>query len=1054
MLVESETDPWQSVTVLPDGNSRLTAGVDAERAPDPADVDGDGTSWREVDATLIAQPVDGRIGMVAAPVDLTFSAGGSADGPLASLTTPDGHTVAVDTPFAIPEAIIDPDGGQVLYPLGQGVDLVVTPNADGTSFSEVIRAESADALAAVPELDGLTDGGLVFPVSVSDGLDVRSDEAGGFTVVEVATARTVAELPAPVAWDSAADAVLEAAPDDALAEGGSVAGGSAAATEAGAQTADAEAAGTDMVVAPDGEVIEAGRLDERRAAAPVAGDSTVALGAELVEASDGDAGIRVAVDGADLAAMDGVLHIDPNIGTKKPGGKAVIQSAFPSTTHYNDATSFPLGACTATIGCPTTNVVRSAFQWTGLTAIKNLKSSDVVSATFTVFGYHSYACSSRPVQVWRTAAIGSSTTWNNFAGSSKWHAKLGEKNIHHKDNYCNNARNIAWDVKPAAKWAASNNSARITLGMKGTSTSDVYSWKRYSNPRLEIVYNRAPKVPRASEMKLEFEGQAPEACSTSGTGAPAFSSKTGIVMRGVARDQDSPQVRVKFRVRTSGGTSVYYTENWSGWKTPPATFTRTIPSSTFSSTSGVYYWQMIVQDQLDGSPARNTTFNQSPKCYFKVDTSRPATPSVTSNQYPAGEISGGVGQSGTFTFDSNSGDVVTYRYSLDSDGLGSSKSPSTPGGPVSVTLPMNREGSHLLYVQAVDGAGNTSDVRHHRFTVDFPTTAAYWHLDEYGYTSEGTRTTPDAGALGHTLKVGATIARVPGPFALAGLRTEDLALEFDADETTWGATGVTNAFGCSDDTTGPDGVPDGRTEDLGNGASACVDRTVDDFEAGFTVSAFVRPDVSTSTSTMMAVSQEGTNRASFHLGVFAGEHCPEDESGVQPGACWGIGMYSADAGGGTTTQSRAFSLRPIVAGEWVHLTGVFNATEEEMSLFVCPMGTDPDPRNDPPDAWFPVVDAEHGTAEYAGSRWAADRAVRLGRSMYGGEAAYRWLGAVDEVRLYNAPLGNGQITRICSGDITSEQPFAPGAEREDGDGDDSVVGDPNEIPMGEGDGDA
>ncbi|WP_423461988.1 LamG-like jellyroll fold domain-containing protein [Promicromonospora sp. MS192] len=1050
MLVDSKTDPWSTTSILPDGYARLSSSIDAVRAPDPSDADGDGTPWRPVDATLVGDPVDGRITMAAPAADLTFSAGDSdgagAGGPLASLTTAEGHTVTVDVPFDLPAPVVDVAAGQVIYPVATGVDVVVTPNLDGTSFSEVIRAESVDALNALPALVPLTGDGLVFPVTVSDGLALRSKAAGGFDVTEIATAEVVAELPAPRAWDSAADAVLAPAPDDVLAD---VADGSASKA-----TADSQ-----VLVAPDGELIDSDGVDERRASAPVAGDAIEPMRAELL--TDGevpagaDAGVVVTLDPEALAGMDGVIHIDPTTGTKRPGGKAVIQSAYPSSVHYNDASSFPIGACTASIGCPTTNVIRSAFQWTGLSTIAGLKGSDIREATFTVYGSHTYACSSRITELYRTAGISSSTNWNNFTVSGKWQSKVDEKNIHHKPA-CSNARDIAWDVKSVARWAADNNSARITLGLKGTSTTDVYTWKRYENPRLEIIYNRAPLAPRSGEMKLSFEGESPEACSTTSADAPSFSSTSGITMRGIARDPDSPQVRVKFMVLTSGGTMKYETADWSTWKTPGSTFEKTIPSSALSG-GGSFQWRMIVQDALDNAGDRNTTWGQSPNCYFKVDLTNPATPTITSTQYPQGEISGGVGISATFVLDSASSDVVTYRYSLNSDGLGSSKSPSSPGGPVTVgPLAMSRAGSHILYAQALDASGRTSGTRTYRYTVDFPTTAGYWHLDDFAPISGSTsKSSPDDGALGHTLRLSSGVGTAePGPFALNGRRLEDKALLFDGSATdTASTTGpVVNTFGCASDTTGPDGIKDGKSEDQGlKAAGTCANRTEngEDFHAGFTVSAFVRADEAGNVN-KVAVSQDGQSSSGFKLGKLASTHCPANQAGVKPVTCWGFWTYDKDGGG--SLGLRAYSARPIAVGEWVHLAGVFNATSGDMTLSVCPIGTSEDPRDVPEDAFIPKVDEEHGTVEYTGSSWTAAGPVQLGRSMLGGAMTDHWVGAIDEVRLYNAPLGFGQITRICGGDMSGGTTWTPGAELETGEGDDSTVGNPGDIPVGEGDG--
>lgn len=990
--VESLTDPWSQVTVDASGQARLSSSLVAERAPDPQDEDGDGTPWQALDASLVPEPADGRIGMVAPASDLTFSAGGGFGqrGPLASLTTADGHTVTLDVPFDLPEPRVDVVTRQVVYEdVFPRVDVVVTPNVDGSSYTEVIRAEDAAALE-VPELEALTGEGLVFPVSVSDGAELVPLDGGGFDVLDATTGEAVAESGVPVAWDSAADAVLSPAPEEAASsESGMTTASSEkssrmaiARSSEGSSDVTGEASG-DAVVAPDGEVIEADAVDERRAAAPVAGDTAVAMESAVVQAADGGQGVSVRLDEATLDAMSGPVHVDPSSGEKKPSGTAVIQSAFPSTSHYNDSSNFPVGACTSAIGCPKTNVVRSAFQFTGMRTVAGLKKDDITKAVFTVRGYHSYSCTTRPVDLYRTARISSSTTWRNFgAGSNKWLSKLGTKTIAHKST-CNNVRDIEWNVKSAAQWMASKDSSMLTLGLKGQSSSDVRTWKRYSNPRLEVWWNRKPVAPRSSDMRIVSKGST-YGCQTSAGSRTVLRYKDDLTLRGVGRDPDKgDQVQVRFVVVDVATNDRVYESGWTGSRTQPFTFTRSVPASVLKS-DRVYRWRHQTRD----AGGRYRSYSSSPACHFEVDTTSPETPDVESAVYPEDEISGGAGQVGSFTFSAvNTPDVERFEYSFDSDTMDKKVSASSAGtAKVTPGREVFTAGSHYVRVQAVDNAGRPSkSAAVYRFSVRFPSVDAYWHLDE----GVGT-TAADSSGSGNDLTLGSGASWIEGPLSSVlqqGDPGTDWALDLDG-------------------TSGADAQADQRVlhmdEGLGEGEAF----------RGFAVSAFVRAD-SAESANQVAVSQDGQYISSFKLGRLATDRCPEGADGAPLESCWGFWMLDKDTKYGATAF-RAVSDRQIAPGEWVHLTGVYDADRSELDLFVCPVGT-PGEWPPPDDAGDPVLAQ---TTSYIGTTWAAGGHVQIGRGKYKGEPNDLWDGGIDDVRLYtNEVLDVERIRALCQGDL-------------------------------------
>lgn len=259
-------------------------------------------------------------------------------------------------------------------------------------------------------------------------------------------------------------------------------------------------------------------------------------------------------------------------------------------------------------------------------------------------------------------------------------------------------------------------------------------------------------------------------------------------------------------------------------------------------------------------------------------------------------------------------------------------------------------------------------------TADFPASPANWHMDQFEPIPGTTDVyTPDAAGSGHGLRLSEGVGRTSGPFALNLTRPDDQALTFDGT-----AAGAAS-------TAGP------------------LVRMFDG--SGFSASAFVRADDVTPDS-QTVVSQDGEVGSGFRLErLSAGDGCPDGLA-----TCWGFRMYDGDGGGSVLATSD----RPVTAGEWVHLTGVFTTSTNELSLSVCPVPVDPDGR-DPEGTGFPVVDPESGTVAYTGSPWLASGPVRVGRSQVDGSPSDHWSGAIDEVRLYTEPLSSGRIMRICTG---------------------------------------
>lgn len=349
VVVAGLTDPWSMTTVRADGLVEWTSGIVAERSQTP---EGD---WVPIDASFTA-PQEGRVGLVAPAVDMTFS-DGTVGEPLAVLVK-DGHELVYDMPFDLPAPLVDADAGQLTYPgVLDGVDLIVTVASDGSGFSEVLRIESAEALAQ-PELAD-----LAIPVGLSDGLSWDRATNGDLDAVDE-LGEVVFTAPAPMAWDSSADVLALA--------GGPVKGLSPVLADRSALLAAGTPAGEGIVGA---DLSDLGELEPAdRAAAPVDGDTVAPL--EVAVGRDGeDLMLGIDEDLVDSAVFP--LYVDPAV-SGSVNGRAYVQSGWPTTAHWNDVTNYGVGRCDAALGCSRLNIYRSYFQFS-TAGLKAAQSADIQS---------------------------------------------------------------------------------------------------------------------------------------------------------------------------------------------------------------------------------------------------------------------------------------------------------------------------------------------------------------------------------------------------------------------------------------------------------------------------------------------------------------------------------------------------------------------------------------------------------------------------------------------------------------------------------------------------
>lgn len=872
-----------------------------------------GSFRQEMSATAVRTRVSGEWGSI----DTTIAAGPEGLSPVAPvwpMTFSDGSP---DAPLAsinrdgytltlgAPIELTEPvvEGSSMTYPaVLPGVDLVVSVNDDGTGFTQVLRVDSPEA-AANPALASLE-----FPLETSEGLTIRPDGRGFEAVGE--RGLHVFTSPAPRMWDSAGSG--------------------------------------------DGRSGATARRE--RSQGPAEGDRIKGLTYLL-----GSGRVTVTPDEGMLTDPGTVwpIFLDPGVSGDLAEWTQ-ISSAFDSDYKFSDDAGVGFCDVSADYRCNQDNRKRLIWEFHDLGTVSALSSDQVISATFSAYGTWSWACENRTVNLYRVPGIGSSTTWGNHASSWTSDRFVTGRYVHHKPGCSTTPRWIEFNVTSVARYMATNNDPNVTIGLRADSeTCMSCGWKHYRNDaRLSVEYNRAPSTPTG------LRTTSPTTKCVSGQASPYWLRDRTPTLRATLSDPDRTSVRGEFDVRSPGGSVTYWNPGLTTGKSSGSEHAIGVPSGTLSNNKE-YEWRVRGVD----SAGLTSTYRT---CDFGVDLTAPPKPDVTpvAGQpavYYEDQWAGGAGKLGKFKFTSSgAGDVKKFKYSFNSDSLGSTVTASNVCSDTSssacdesatVSFTPTRVGSQTLYVQAVDKAGWTSSsVRLFRFKVEFPETGVYWGLNE------GSGTQAYDPVQGVTLSWAETAATwVNGPKAESGLDPSDRALQF---------SGALSGYAATND-------------------------PVVATDSSYTVMAAMKLTGPLTDTSATAVSQGGYYHFGFKLGATTNSACQTPDN-----VCWAFWTTTSDDASGSLVRALSSSTEAIVEDQWVHLTGIYDADRHEMSLTVCsPLGSSP---------------AAPATVSYT-STWAAGGRLRLGTGLYAGATRSPFPGVVDEVRIFDSIVDADTIYRACKG---------------------------------------
>ncbi|MET7599953.1 DNRLRE domain-containing protein [Streptomyces sp. NPDC005481] len=683
---------------------------------------------------------------------------GTADGaatPLATLTV-DGHDIQLTWPGPVPTPVVD--GSRALYPeIFPGADLVLTADDDGFAQLVVLKNRQAASDPRAARLSyGINSAALTF----------RLDPVTGVVTAESAYGTEVATSPTPLMWDSSgAPAVTDstvgatAQPTSPETPVATDAGPSAPEDSAGPSEGSAEAdeqsdpSPEALPSATDGPepTVSESPLPSAPAEptpAPTPSGSAATLGLPSLDGPSPDS--RGELVEADLSGANWVLtpdqdfladpatrypvFIDPSV-KKHTQNWTTAYSRHPNATFYNGKGFNKGGTHEARVGfeSDTWGTSRSYFN---IAFDKDLKGTKIISAKLRVLETYAWSCSSRSMSVHLTGEINSHTNWKNAPKLYDGNRYATKSFAHGYKSGCRDAYET-FDVKKAAQKRADQGKDGITFGMRASDEHSQYAWKKFqadgdNAPVLELVYNRRPVMDTKSlDLGPDAKCTTAEPYVRIGSGSLTFTAR--------ASDKDKNLDFFDFDLWPTGkwdttGDLLGSTGKVSAGGDTDTALRTTSAFSTSKLTNGTLYsWRVQARDDAGATSGYAPA---ATPCRFVLDTTAPKPPKVSSTDFPNADGSENgfgndgedanwstkkFGTPGSFTVRALNTDVVRYEYGFNSASYPFSLT-RTSGTAVTVSATLANAkpptaGPNVLYVRAVDSAGNPSQPTKYFFYV-------------------------------------------------------------------------------------------------------------------------------------------------------------------------------------------------------------------------------------------------------------------------------------------------------------------------------------------------
>lgn len=660
------------------------------------------------------------------------------------------YAIQLTWPGPVPAPIID--GSRALYPeIFPGADLVLTADNDGFAQLLVLKNRTAAANPLVQQLSyGIT----------SEDLTFRLEPLSGVLIAETFYGNEVASSGTPLMWDSTGQPAITDGQVGATAqptgpenpEPSNSASWTPEAVPAEEATNDAESdeqtdreseapslpTPTDDPEVPPSETATPTAPAEPTPSPSQTG-SAATLSLPLLDGPSPDS-LGNTVE-SDLSGDNWVItpdldflnapettypvFVDPSV-TKHMDNWTTAYSRHPNATFYNGKGFNKGGTHEARVGfeSDTWGTSRSYFN---MDFDKNLKGAKISSAKLRLLETYSWSCSARSMSVHVTGAISKKTNWKNAPKLTDGNKLQTRSFAHGYKSGCRDAYET-FDVKKAAQNYADLGRSKMTFGLRARDEKSQHSWKKFqangeNGPALELVYNRRPSSPTSLDLSPDAKCTTTEPYVRMGAGSVTFTAR--------GKDKDNNLDYLDFDLWPTGkwgttgdmlgstGKVSTGSDGGDALRSTPAFSTSKLKNGT------LYSWR------VRGVDDKGATSGYSPAktpCRFILDTTAPKRPNVTSTDFPNADGSENgfgndaedanwsklkFGTAGSFTVYAGSTDTVRFEYSFNGSNYNFSKS-RTAG--TAVTTPATitdakppTAGPNVLYIRAVDSAGNASD---------------------------------------------------------------------------------------------------------------------------------------------------------------------------------------------------------------------------------------------------------------------------------------------------------------------------------------------------------
>ncbi|WP_412738360.1 LamG-like jellyroll fold domain-containing protein [Krasilnikovia sp. MM14-A1259] len=673
----------------------------------------------------------------------------------------------------------------------------------------------------------------------------------------------------------------------------------------------------------------------------------------------GDAA-RVAPVGVSLSGKDLVLRPDSALLSAKDAAFpmfvdpawSVSENKWAYATN-NGSSNTDYSSARVGLNPDTGALYRSFFQFSTTANNVSLRGKFIQSARVEMNLDHSWSCDKTVTSMYATPAIDATmkANWSKmglqqFLDDASGHANeaggCGPAQADTKMQFQSDA------VRNFMRTAADTGSAAVTVGFTarasdGSGESTQNRWKKFYPKDAKLFVDYDSRPGAPTSLKVATVPCPGSGVLTVGTLTPNFSA----AFPDADRDDSLTGAFEWIEVPAAGIGAV--TDSWPGRQSAPPAKTNLTPGA-LATTATV----SVSKDKTYAFRARGTDKAPyslagawSPWCQFKVDTSVPA---VTARMV---SVPAGTGLPGRVRIESTDSDVTTFQY-----GWGEATKPVSAQGAnpkyaeVDITAP--RFGTNVLLLKAIDATLNEG-YGSVEFTVSRPAPpVAHWRLETYPGISEEA-----------ALEDGVS---VPVKSDLAASN-----LGWDGE----------NAY-----------LLGGQAASFNGASSQATAAAVVDTTRSFSVAAWVRLGEVPAADLTFAT-QDGGDAAGFELGI-------RRTGGSTP--YWSFAMHDTSAQ--SSPMRAATATTPADVGRWTQVTGVYNAAENKLALYV------------------------DGTLVAAADRpaggWSASGSFAVGRGYASGGATSWWKGDLTDVQVFDRVLVPQDFTGQRASEVGSSGFDEPG----------------------------